>query len=369
MFSNRYNFYVAAIADERIGALDAIASLGPRQREEAMLARPVSGNASFDRVKGAAIIPVRGVLLDEWSPAGPKWGATGYNYIRSAVAEASADRSVTATILDIDSPGGLVSGMIETARAIEAASMNGSGKPIFAVIRSIGASAAYALAANTDRIVASDSAEVGSIGARLVHVSVAGAMERAGVKITDISSHPGKILGSAYSDLSASAREEFQAAIDDTGAMFASMVARRRGIGVDAVNSLDGRMFPAQSSTGRKTAVEAGLVDIVMSSEQALSGIASLSHGTMAASGKTTAALFDAVSRRKLRQSSGSVHPDTEQTPLGSAHDWQEIHAAVEERRGIPRSDKNATDVKPSSSGNHGWDKIHADVEARRSQL
>jgi len=63
------------------------------------------------------------------------------NHRRRQIESTARDSSVKATLLDIDSPGGLVSGMAETAASIERSGMLKTGKPVFAVIRSYGASA------------------------------------------------------------------------------------------------------------------------------------------------------------------------------------------------------------------------------------
>lgn len=69
--------------------------------------------------------------------------------------------SVESIVLDIDSPGGAVTGINEAASFIKEASKQ---KPITAYIGGVGASAAYWLASGADEIVLDATARVGSIG-------------------------------------------------------------------------------------------------------------------------------------------------------------------------------------------------------------
>lgn len=273
---NRYD--IVAIDEQFSGDLLAVLKLDADMREKALSVIPAAGAARYIQAANAAIVPIRGVLLDEWSARGPVWGATGYNYIRAAVEEAAADPNVSATVLDISSPGGLVSGMLETFASIEGVGKKKSGKPVCAVIRSVGASAAYALACAADSIIASDSAIVGSIGARISHISLQRAFENAGIKVTDITSHALKADVSPFTDLSPAARERLQSSVDDAAATFVALVARRRNMTVSAVNALEAATFPARSSSGRKTALDLKLVDAVAPADQAIAEILRLSR-------------------------------------------------------------------------------------------
>lgn len=271
-------FEMVSMLEERLGDLETVLAIEAKQREEALTEAREDGHSFFVREGRAAVVPVRGVLMDEWSAYGPRWGATGYNYIRAAVGQAAADSNVRAIVMDYDSPGGLVSGMEETAAVIERSGRRHSGKPVFSVIRSIGASACYALACNGDTIFASPSAQVGSIGARLTHISVQKMLERIGAKVTDIVSHPGKADASPYRDLSDATKGRLQASVDDVGEAFVQMAARRRRMTPQAVHALNAEMFPAQSARGRKTALAAGLIDHVAAADDVIREILSQSR-------------------------------------------------------------------------------------------
>jgi len=105
--------------------------------------------------EGVARITIEGPLS-----ARPSWfGGTTYEQIGTSVRAADADSQVERIELLVDSPGGAVSQVAETAETIRAAS-----KPIIARVSGMAASAAYWLSAAADRIVASPTALVGSVG-------------------------------------------------------------------------------------------------------------------------------------------------------------------------------------------------------------
>jgi signal peptide peptidase SppA len=334
------NFEVIALAEERLGQLEPILAFTAHQREQALAAAPANNSPAFIRAANVAVVPVRGILLDEWSPAGPKWGATGYNFIRNAVADARADSAIKVTVLDIDSPGGLVSGMAETAAVIERSTIMRTGKPVIAVIRSYGASAAYALACCADHVVASDSSIVGSIGARLVHVSIEKALDEAGIRVTEIASHPGKADGSPFRDLSPTARVRLQASVDDSAAAFAQLVARNRKLTIAAVNDLDAQVFPARSASGQRTALGVGLVDAVLAADDALVEIGRMSRDAPTVTGRTSG------SHSLLAGKSAEVRAGNRMAP---------VHSEV-------RSDEQRDAISDM------WDRAHAAATPVRSQ-
>ena len=87
-------------------------------------------------------------------------GNTTYADINASLAAAEADSEVTEITFNIDSPGGSMNGLFETLSNIR-----GMSKPTRAVVSGNALSAAYGIAAQTDKILAINSAAgVGSIG-------------------------------------------------------------------------------------------------------------------------------------------------------------------------------------------------------------
>ncbi len=87
-------------------------------------------------------------------------GNTTYPEIVSALNEAERNEDVENIVLAIDSPGGQFEGMFDVLAALQ-----GSKKPIEAVVSNVGASAAYAIASQAGKITATNkAARLGSIG-------------------------------------------------------------------------------------------------------------------------------------------------------------------------------------------------------------
>lgn len=89
----------------------------------------------------------------------------GSEEVVSAIMSADADPSIKAVLLEVDSYGGAPVAGEEIANALKALS-----KPSVAVIRQSGTSAAYLAATGADRIFASKSSDVGSIGVTMSYL-------------------------------------------------------------------------------------------------------------------------------------------------------------------------------------------------------
>lgn len=152
-------------------ALDTIASIAERESEyhhnltalEAKLGRPLGNTMSASVRDGVAIIPVEGPLFAKANLMTEFSGATSYDVLARDFTQAIESEGVRAVMLSISSPGGEVEGASELAQLIRTKA-NETGKKVYAYIGGTGASAAYWIASAADKIVAADTAIVGSIG-------------------------------------------------------------------------------------------------------------------------------------------------------------------------------------------------------------
>jgi capsid assembly protease len=204
-----------------------------------------------------AVISIYGVLLQR--PLADISGGsigTSTTSISAALRQAVEDPGVGSIVLDIDSPGGDVSGIDELAAEIYQARKQ---KRIVAVSNCLCASAAYYLAAQCSEIVVSPSSQTGSIGVYCVHEDDSAALEAAGIKLELIRYGANKAEGNNLGPLTDSAREHMQEMVDGYGIAFERAVARGRGITQSDVHSKfgQGRVFDA------KTAVRIGMADRV----------------------------------------------------------------------------------------------------------
>lgn len=218
---------------------------------------------------GVAFIPVTGSLVHKSGNLHPSSGLTGYDGLTTKLRMARADASVRAIWLDIDSPGGEVAGCFSLADEIHAGSARFGGKPVWAMANEMAYSAAYAIASQADVLVAPRTGEVGSIGVVMMHADYSGALDEAGIKVTMIHAGAHKVDGNPYEALPESVRTRWEAECEDTRQLFASSVARGRGIGVDAVLATEAQCY------GAPDALRLGLIDAVATEPAAFAALIS----------------------------------------------------------------------------------------------
>jgi len=204
-------------------------------------------------VSGLAVIPIQGPITKHATFMSALFGGTTIDTLRAQVAEARADRSVRGVLLLVDSPGGGVYGVDETAAAIADLAKS---KPVVAFTSTMAASAAYWLMSGASRIVAAPSAEVGSIGVFAVHFDQSKALELAGITPTLVKAGTHKAEANPFHPLSDEDRAAMQVRIDQYYALFTRRVARGRGVSVESVRSGfgEGRVVLASD------ALQAGMV-------------------------------------------------------------------------------------------------------------
>jgi len=218
----------------------------------------------FAFADGIAMIPITGVLYNRMAYS-CDW-FTGYNAVRSQMQAAMADPSVKGIIFDVNSPGGMVQGCMELADEIY--SMRGQ-KPMCAVVDGNCTSAAYALASSADQVIATRSADVGSIGVVAMHADLSGALEQAGVKITYIYAGKHKVDGNPFQPLSKDVKADVQASVDNSYEDFVALVARNRGMNAQAVRDTEAQIYSAPE------AKQMGLIDAVSTPQDAISAFRS----------------------------------------------------------------------------------------------
>jgi signal peptide peptidase SppA len=206
-----------------------------------------------------AIIPIQGVL----SKDGPAWMGTSYDTITEAAEKAAADTDVKRLVLDVDSPGGEVLGLPETAAVLAQVA---KVKPVSAMIQGTCASAAYWLTSQASDINITPSAEVGSVGVRMMHADISQMLEKEGIKVTELSSGKFKTEWSPFQPVSDEAKEDMQSRLMEAHNDFITGVANGRGNRVSAemrrTRMGEGRMF------GADKAVSHGLVDKIQTGRE-----------------------------------------------------------------------------------------------------
>lgn len=229
------------------------------------IALRTSGKRPTQQVIGdVAVLPLFGVIVPRANMMTEVSGATSAERFSVTFRQLVADSNVGAIVIDVDSPGGAVTGIDELSQVIYDAR---GAKPVIAVANHLAASAAYWIATAADELVVTPSGEVGSIGVFAAHDDVSKALEMAGVKTTLISAGKFKTEANPYEPLTEEARASVQGRVNDYYAMFTKAVARNRGVAVADVR--DG--FGEGRIVGAKQAVALGMADRVATMEQVLS--------------------------------------------------------------------------------------------------
>lgn len=170
------------------------------------------------------------------------------------------DPSVGTIVLDVDSPGGSVDLVPETAAKVRAANAK---KDIVAVANTRIASAAYWIASQAGQLVVSPSGAVGSIGVYAAHEDVSEQLAAEGVTVTLISAGDHKVDGNPFQPLTDEARATIQANVDAFYAMFVGDVAQGRGVDQSAVEKKfgQGKMVLAADAVNARMADGVGTLE------------------------------------------------------------------------------------------------------------
>ena len=242
-----------------LGSRIGLDNAEPVQPHEMAVARqPINPHATI----GIGVVPIIGSFVHR-NVTAPS-GASTYENVGKRFDAALDDPKVDAILLDVDSPGGTVDGAFGLADRIYDAR---GKKPIYAHINESGYSAGYLLASAANKVLITKTGGAGSIGVRMVHVDQSEFDKKEGVKYTPLYVGERKMDFDPHSPLTEAARAVAMKDLEAVYNMFVETVTRNRGLDVSKVRSSEAGLFMGQD------AVDFGLVDQVMSVEEAMSFI------------------------------------------------------------------------------------------------
>jgi signal peptide peptidase SppA len=202
-----------------------------------------------------ATIPVHGILIKR--PCRGFFEATSYEEIYENIAAAVENSGTSEIMLDIDSPGGEVSGLFDLCDFIAEACKT---KQITAYANDMCLSAAYAIAASCSKVLVNRTSAVGSIGVIATHLDVSEADKKDGLKYTTIFKGARKNDLNPHEPLADEAFTGLNTELDRLYEIFVELVARGRKLSVDAIRSTEAGIFYGEN------AVKAGLADAITTS-------------------------------------------------------------------------------------------------------
>ena len=164
--------------------------------------------------------------------------------------------SVRGVVLSINSPGGTTSGSEELFRNIRELA---GKKPTVAFVDGLAASGGYITALGADRIVARETALVGSIGVLFQYPDASGLLGKIGLSVESVKSGPLKAEPSGFHPPPPEAIAALQAVVNDTYAWFRDLVSDRRKLsGPELAAVSDGRIFSARQGLPLKLVDQLG---------------------------------------------------------------------------------------------------------------
>jgi signal peptide peptidase SppA len=167
-----------------------------------------------------------------------------------------SDPMIDTIVLDINTPGGHVTGTQEAADAVWAARKK---KTVIGIVNPLCASAGYWIGSQCSKLIGVPSADIGSIGVFMTHYDCSAMLADAGIKPTFIYAGEHKVEGNSMEPLGADAQAWFQSEVDGTYKDFLAAVARGRGISADQVEA----KFGKGRCYGAPMAKKVGMIDEV----------------------------------------------------------------------------------------------------------
>ncbi|OLY92300.1 signal peptide peptidase SppA [Cnuella takakiae] len=208
-----------------------------------------------------AVLPVSGPLMK-----GDFCGWFGTASLRGELGKMEAAESIKTIVLHVDSPGGSVDGTQALAEAIR-----NSKKEVVAMVDGVCASAAYWIASQADRIVATSGTDlIGSIGTMFTIQDRSSYMEEMGVIVHEYYATKSTDKNRMFTEAQkGKGKALIQNLLDPLNELFLAAVRTGRGKALNEEKTLTGEIFLAAQ------AQELGLVDEVASMDATINALIS----------------------------------------------------------------------------------------------
>lgn len=309
------------------------------------------GDGQFDhmltREGNLAVVRVDGELTTKSSWVNQYLGRVSYGEIRGAVTAAAEDPDIEGIVLDMATPGGQASGIMELSDFL--GQVDKKHTPIYTYSGTSMCSGGYWLGCVGREIYASKMASVGSIGVLMVHQSYKRMMEEHGIDTTVVRSGEFKALGNPYEKLTPKAQDKLQSECDKLYGIFLDHVGEQRGMSVKSFQqkAAEGQVFLAMD------AVDLGLVDKITFYDEALQDIskkASKIARRKKSSGQSNTGVDDMTTQRRLLS-------EQEQAALASGAAAEQVLDDAEQTVQEPEqgaevtTDETAQEAEPGTEG------------------
>ena len=226
-------------------------------------------------IDGVGLIGLYGTLAPRMNLFMEFSGGTSTQLFAKEFSALIDNPDVSTVLIEVDSPGGVVTGT-EEARAIIFAARK--RKRVVAVANGMMASAAYYIGSAATEVVATPSTEVGSIGVYMVTTDATKRADEMGIKYHVFRAGALKASGIQHEALTPERRAAIQARFDGPYRMFLEAVAENRNVSVATVAEEfgQGTVFLAAEAKAR------GMIDRVATLEETLTAERQRARGKVA---------------------------------------------------------------------------------------
>lgn len=229
---------------------------------------------SFNEEGGYAVLNVSDELFDM-----PSWWGADYRSLAKAIEELSENKKCKFIVMNINSPGGMMSGLFEFCEVLRSC-----GTPVYAYVGNWACSAAYAIAASCRKIYATPTSEVGSVGAIYHILDTSKYYQDLGIEEITIAARNSENKHLDYK--SEAGRKKLQERIDKAEMFLINHIAKCRGVTPDDVLAQYGHgdVFYSEEAIAR------GMVDeLVTGLDQCIERIKNPSSAAIGTDVTTTA--------------------------------------------------------------------------------
>jgi len=202
---------------------------------------------------GVAVIRVHGIIGKHMSDLEMACGGCSLDAVRDQLSMAEQDDNIRAVVLDINSPGGTVTGLPEIT-----ALLRDYAKPVVAFTDSQCCSAALWIAHSAQAFYATPSAHVGSVGVYIMLLDASRHYEMEGIKHDPVYNGEFKLAGASFKPLTDAERAMFQAQVDKTASQFKAIVKAGHDV---ADEFLEGQVYDGEDAE-RINMVDSIVMDI-----------------------------------------------------------------------------------------------------------
>ena len=193
---------------------------------------------------GTGVIPIAGVIGKSLSPLEKMTGAVDVSDIADTIDDYSMNPQVTRIAFQVSSPGGTVTGVEELANKVR-----NIAKPTMSYTDTEMASAAYWVAAAADKVVASPSSTVGSVGVYMVVADYSEAAKAEGIKMIVLKAGQHKAIGVPGVEVTDAQQAHLQEGVDEIHTDFKAAVLKTRKM-VKA-EDMEGQVFSGKQAAQR----------------------------------------------------------------------------------------------------------------------